>query len=232
MERVKTTKPVVGVFGATGHTGRFVVDELLRREITPIAIARNPEALAAFPHFDVVRRQATVDDAASLDRALRGVQAVINCAGPFADTADAVTSAAMRAGIHYVDVCAEQAVAQATLDKFDEPARQAGVAVVPSVAFYGGFADLMVSAATSDGWWYVDSIEIMIGMDRWQPTRGTRVTVDRRPAENLNDFRWAPDARALLARSKTLEFWPRPRRTGCRRGALYGSGVDTAVHQD
>ena len=36
-----TNKPVVVVFGATGHTGRFVIAELLRREMTPIAIARD-----------------------------------------------------------------------------------------------------------------------------------------------------------------------------------------------
>src|SRR3984893_2075820 len=77
MERMTTAKPVVAVVGATGHTGRFVVAELLRREMTPIAVARDPAALAPFPHFEVVRRHATVDDAASFDQALRGVQAVI-----------------------------------------------------------------------------------------------------------------------------------------------------------
>src|SRR5215831_17360796 len=100
MDEMGTTKPVVAVFGATGHTGRFVIAELLRREMTPIAIARNAAALSAanFPESEVFRRQATVDDAPSLDRALHGAQAVINCAGPFVDTADAVTSAALRAG--------------------------------------------------------------------------------------------------------------------------------------
>ena len=55
--------PAVAVFGATGHTGRFVVAELLRRGIRPIAIARDPAALAArnFPESKVDRRHATVD---------------------------------------------------------------------------------------------------------------------------------------------------------------------------
>ena len=46
MERLTTAKPVVAVVGATGHTGRFVVAELLRREMTPIAIARDPACVA------------------------------------------------------------------------------------------------------------------------------------------------------------------------------------------
>jgi uncharacterized protein YbjT (DUF2867 family) len=78
-----TAEPVVAVFGATGHTGRFVVAELLRRGMTPIAIARNVKALSAahFPENEVYRRQATIDDAASLDRALHEAQAVITARG-------------------------------------------------------------------------------------------------------------------------------------------------------
>jgi len=180
-----TNKPVVAVFGATGHTGRFVIAELLRRETTPIAIARDSKVLseANFPH-NAVRRQATVDDAALLDQALHGAQAVINCAGPFVDTADAIASAAVRAGIHYVDVCAEQISASKTLEKFDEPARKAGVTVISAVAFYGGLADLMVTALLGD-WDAVDSIEVVMGIDSWHPTPGTRNTIARNAVGNL-----------------------------------------------
>ncbi len=43
----QTTKPTVAVFGAAGHTGRFVVGELLRRGIVPITIARDAATLTA-----------------------------------------------------------------------------------------------------------------------------------------------------------------------------------------
>jgi NAD(P)-dependent dehydrogenase (short-subunit alcohol dehydrogenase family) len=180
-----TNKSVVAVFGATGYTGRFVVAELLRRGMAPIAIARDIKALSAavFPE-DVVRRQATVDDAESLDHALKGAQAVINCAGPFVDTVEAIAGAAVRAGIHYVDVAAEQVSASLTLDKLDEPARKAGVVVIPSVAYFGGFTDLMATATAGD-WDAVDSIEVLIGFDRWHPTQGTRNTIARNSVGNL-----------------------------------------------
>ena len=66
-------KPTVAVFGATGHTGRFVVTELLRRGIVPIAIARNLAALTAanFGDVEVTRRRASVDDVDALDHILR-----------------------------------------------------------------------------------------------------------------------------------------------------------------
>src|SRR5262249_31937857 len=135
MDKMDATKPAVAVIGATGYTGRLVGADLLRRGITPNAIARNAGALEA-AQFDknVIRRQATVDDAESLDRALQGAQAVINTAGPFIDTADPVASAAVRATIHYVDVAAEQVPTGKLFEKFDEPARKAGIVVLPAMA--------------------------------------------------------------------------------------------------
>src|SRR5712664_1840764 len=79
----KKDKRVVAVFGATGHTGRFVVAELSRRGMTPVAIARDSEALKAadFSSPEVIRRPAIINDTASLPDALKGAPAVINCAG-------------------------------------------------------------------------------------------------------------------------------------------------------
>jgi short subunit dehydrogenase-like uncharacterized protein len=172
----------VAVFGASGHTGRFVVEELLRRGLAPVAVGRRAEALeAAFSDGGVAIRTASVEDPETLDRAFEGAAAVINCAGPFLDTAEAVAAAALRAGAHYVDVSAEQPSAQAVFDRFDGPARAAGLVVLPAMGFYGGLADLLVTAAMG-GWAEADDIQIGIGIDRWWPTKGTRVTGARNTA--------------------------------------------------
>jgi short subunit dehydrogenase-like uncharacterized protein len=184
----------VAVFGAAGHTGRFVIDELLRRGLAPVAVGRRAEALeAAFPGGDVAIRVASVEDAAALDRAFEGVAAVINCAGPFLDTAEAVASAALRAGAHYIDVTAEQPSAQAVFDRFDGPARAAGLVALPAMGFYGGLADLLVTAAMGD-WARADDIRIGIGIDRWWPTEGTRITGARNtaPRQVIAEGRLAP----------------------------------------
>lgn len=176
----------VAVFGAAGHTGRFVVAELLRRGITPIAVARNVAKLAelGFEDRGIQLRSASAEDPASLDRAFMGAAAVINCAGPFLDTADAVASAALRAGIHYLDVTAEQPSAQATFKRFDKVAHDAGVLVIPAMGFYGGFADLLVTAAMGD-WDSADEIEVGIALDSWHPTQGTRVTGEKNTAQRM-----------------------------------------------
>lgn len=184
----------VAVFGATGHTGRFVVEELARRGLVPVAVGRDAGKLAGgFAGRGVAVREASIDDAASLDRAFAGTRAVINCAGPFLDTADAVAAAALRAGGHYLDVTAEQASAQATFARFDAPARAAGCVVLPAMGFYGGFADLLATRAMGD-WEHADAIRVGIALDSWHPTEGTRITGRRNTAPRLvvADGRLAP----------------------------------------
>ncbi|WP_418190835.1 saccharopine dehydrogenase family protein [Amycolatopsis albispora] len=162
----------VVVFGAYGHTGRFVVAELAARGFVPLPSGRSADKLAAaFPGLDT--RAASVDDPASLDRALAGAAAVINCAGPFAVTAGPVLEAALRAGIPYVDVAAEIEANLDTFARHADRAREAGIAVVPAMAFYGGLGDLLVTAAMDD-WTAADEVHVAYGLSSWHPTAGTR----------------------------------------------------------
>jgi hypothetical protein len=176
----------VAVFGATGHTGRFVVSELIRRGLTPIAVARDGAKLAelGFAARGIAVREASIEDQASLDRAFGGAAAIVNCAGPFLETANAVASAALRVGAHYLDVTAEQGSTLTTYETFDEPARDAGVVVIPAMGFYGGFADLLVTAAMGD-WSFADDIRIGIALDSWHPTQGTRITGQKNTARRM-----------------------------------------------
>jgi hypothetical protein len=172
----------ITVFGAYGHTGRFVVSELSKRGFTPILSGRNRGRLNALGnmHPGLEVREALVDDPASLDRAISGADAVINCAGPFIDTAIPVIEAALRSGIHYLDVAAEQAAVVGVFEKFANLARDAGIVVAPAMAFYGGLGDLLATAAMGD-WISADEIVIAIALDSWRPTQGTRLTGARNP---------------------------------------------------
>ncbi|MFD8307104.1 saccharopine dehydrogenase NADP-binding domain-containing protein [Streptomyces sp. NPDC059690] len=165
----------VVVFGAYGHTGRFVVAHLLERGFEPVLSGRDAGKLrglsASFPGREV--RTASVDDPASLDRALAGATAVVNCAGPFATTATPVIEAALRAKIPYVDVAAEIEANADTFAHFAGRARAAGVAVVPAMAFYGGLGDLLATAAMAD-WAAADEVHVAYGLSSWHPTEGTR----------------------------------------------------------
>lgn len=175
----------VAVIGATGHTGGFVVDELERRGLKAILVGRDAEKLAAIAnvHHDAIARVATIDEPLSLDRALAGASAVINCAGPFLDTALPVVDAALRAKIPYLDVTAEQPAVQSLYSR-DADAKRAQVVILPAAAFYGGLADLLASSLVDDAH-TVDDIAVGIALDSWHPTKGTRITGQRNTARRL-----------------------------------------------
>ncbi|MFF3158837.1 saccharopine dehydrogenase family protein [Streptomyces sp. NPDC057910] len=164
----------VAVFGAYGHTGRFVVAELTARGFAPVPSGRNPRTLKELSDaYGLEPRVASVEDAGSLDRALVGTVAVINCAGPFATTTGPVIEAALRTRIPYLDVAAELEANMDTFADYREPARQAGAIIVPAMAFFGGLGDLLATAAMGD-WATADEAHIAYALSSWQPTTGTR----------------------------------------------------------
>jgi hypothetical protein len=75
-------------------------------------------------------------------------------------------------------LAAEQGSAIATFERFDAPARERGIVVVPAAGFYGGFGDVLAMAAMH-GFPHADRIEIAIALDSWWPTGGTRRTGQR-----------------------------------------------------
>ncbi|GGR20385.1 saccharopine dehydrogenase [Streptomyces cinereoruber] len=167
---------LVAVFGAYGHTGKFVVAELAARGFVPVPSGRNPQALGKLAdEHGLEPRVASVDDPASLDRALAGTVAVINCAGPFAATTGPVIEAALRAKIPYLDVAAELEANLDTFAHYRERAQDAGAVIVPAMAFFGGLGDLLATAAMGD-WAAADEAHIAYALSSWHPTAGTRLS--------------------------------------------------------
>ncbi|MCA8063767.1 saccharopine dehydrogenase family protein [Burkholderia sp. AU38729] len=199
----------VAVYGATGHTGRFVVAELARRGLRAIRIGRDAARLAEDGGDTALAlaRVAAIDDPAALDAALRGAAAVINCAGPYLDTALPLADAALRAGIPYLDLTAEQPSVLALAEHSDARARASGVTLVPAAAFYGGLADLLVTAVV-DPRQPIERVDIATGLDRWHPTRGTRVTGERNRAVRLVQMNGKPTPVPSTARERAWPFPP------------------------
>ncbi|MEU5045378.1 saccharopine dehydrogenase family protein [Streptomyces griseorubiginosus] len=180
---------LVTVFGAYGHTGRFMVAELAARGFVPVLSGRTGQALDELAReHGLEARAASVDDAASLDRALAGTVAVINCAGPFASTTGPVIEAALRAKIPYLDVAAELEANLDTFAHYRERARDAAAVIVPAMAFFGGLGDLLATAAMGD-WTEADEAHIAYALSSWHPTAGTRrsgaVSRERRGEQRL-----------------------------------------------
>ncbi|MFJ3926234.1 saccharopine dehydrogenase NADP-binding domain-containing protein [Streptomyces sp. NPDC090022] len=207
----------VAVYGAYGHTGRFVVAELAARGYRPLLSGRDTAKVTALAEeTGHEARPASVDDAAALDRALAGTTAVINCAGPFASTTGPVIDAALRAGIPYLDVAAELEANLDTFAHYADRAREAEAIVVPAMAFFGGLGDLLVTAAMGD-WTHADEAHIAYGLSDWHPTAGTRlsgaVSRERRGAHRL---RYSGGAWQRRTDTPPTVEWPFPAPMGPR----------------
>ena len=104
------------------------------------------EALAGRLGADI--RLFSLDDPDAIGRGLEGVSVLLNTAGPFMNTAELLMSAAIRAGVHYLDFSAELDTYREAL-ALDGQARALGVMLLPgsggSVAMLGSLASHAVA---------------------------------------------------------------------------------------
>jgi hypothetical protein len=178
-------KKRVILYGAAGHTGQFIAAEAFRRGWETVLAGRDLAKLAPVSaRYGAEAIQVDATDHVSLDKLLNGADAVINAAGPFGDTAPGVIEAALRARIPYLDVTAEPFVAQHVFETYADAAREAGTIVAPAFGFFGALGDLLVSAALN-GSDSADHVELAFALDRWKPTKGTRLAGERRAGRRL-----------------------------------------------
>ncbi len=79
-------------------------------------------------------RSFSLDDPSAADEALKGMAAVLHCAGPFVRTFQTMAEACLRARTHYLDVTGEIDVFE-SLAARDKDARAAGVMLLPGTGF-------------------------------------------------------------------------------------------------
>lgn len=132
----------LAVYGATGATGRRIIQLASAAGIPVVAAGRNSAALA---RLGVDYRVASLAPA-ELDAAFSGASVVVSCAGPYTHFGPPVLDAALRAGASYVDCTGEPRWVQRIIDEFEGRAIQAGVAVVPSLGL-GVATDIAATAA-------------------------------------------------------------------------------------
>ncbi len=123
------------IYGSYGYTGELIVQEALRRGLSPILAGRDRIRLQTqAASFDLPFRAFALVDPAVVDAALADVAAVIHCAGPFSQTYRAVVDSCLRTATHYLDITGEMDVLEG-LHALDGGAREAGVMLLPGAGF-------------------------------------------------------------------------------------------------
>jgi len=123
------------IYGCYGYTGELIAREAKRRGQHPILAGRRPaptQALAEELGFE--HRSFGLEDHSRIINGLAGVSVVLHCAGPFSATSAPMSRACLAAGVHYLDITGEAQVFEA-LAAQDQPAKEAGVMLLPGVGF-------------------------------------------------------------------------------------------------
>ena len=123
------------LYGANGYTGELIARQAVANGLRPILAGRSEPPLAQLAReLGLEHRVARVDDAVALDRAIGDTPIVLNCAGPFSQTARAVAGACIQRGAHYLDITGEIAVFESLAARNGE-AENARVMLLPGVGF-------------------------------------------------------------------------------------------------
>lgn len=123
------------LYGAAGYTGRLLARALRARGHGLILAGRSAVKLAALAaELDVEVRVFSLEDTALIQRALSGVDLVLNAAGPFSQTAPPWIDACLRARVHYLDITGEVLSIEHAAQRHGE-ARQRGIMLMPAVGF-------------------------------------------------------------------------------------------------
>jgi short subunit dehydrogenase-like uncharacterized protein len=147
------------LYGATGFSGRLIIEEFMyqvkrARESDSVGVpvrlviaARERAKLEEIADmYGLEYRAFALDDQDIIERGLSDIDVVINAAGPFALTAQALATSALKARVHYVDINGEVDVYQ-RLDDFATKATNRNCALVCGAGCSATASDLLVDRA-------------------------------------------------------------------------------------
>lgn len=123
------------IYGANGYTGELITRFAAEKGLKPILAGRNAEKISALAKkFEMPFRVFSLEDGAQTDEALREVEFVLHCAGPFSLTSAPMVEACLRNKKHYLDITGEIAVFEAMAAR-DKQAKDARIMIMPGVGF-------------------------------------------------------------------------------------------------
>lgn len=138
-------QPAWALLGATGLTGRMVLERAVARGLRPTLVGRDAARLRALaePHGLAIA-QADARNPVAVGEAVAGHRLLLNAAGPFTETCAAAATAALREGATYLDLGGEIGPLMELYAR-DAEAKARGVALVGGVGFGIAAADAVVA---------------------------------------------------------------------------------------
>jgi short subunit dehydrogenase-like uncharacterized protein len=123
------------LYGSTGFVGGAIAHLAVQNGLRPIIAGRDAAKIEAqATELGIEHRVFSLDDSTAMDKVLKEVTVVLNCAGPYIYTFKPMVDGCLRTGTHYLDITGEIPVYEAMAAQ-DAQAKAQGVMLLPSVGF-------------------------------------------------------------------------------------------------
>lgn len=121
------------IYGAAGYVGRMAAEYAKAQGLDVVLAGRSDEKLRDLAaQLDVPYRVFATDSLTA--GSLEGIGVLVNFAGPFASTADALMRSCIKAGVDYLDITAEINVYRLA-ERLGAEAAESGVMLLPGVGW-------------------------------------------------------------------------------------------------
>jgi short subunit dehydrogenase-like uncharacterized protein len=172
---VEHTRPLA-VLGATGYTGRLVVERARELGLPLRLVGRRRDALERLARNGEEVRVADARHEQDLIDAFDGAFAVASIAGPFLESGTKPIGAAIAVGAHYLDTSVEQEFTRIVYEGFDESAEERGVVLLSSFGVGYAAGDLAARLAADGLPEPLDEVVVAYAAKGLSTSRGTRRT--------------------------------------------------------
>lgn len=123
------------VYGATGYSGTLIVERAVKAGLKPIVAGRSVAKVKALAEqYGLEYRVFDIGMLEKSDALLNHIDLVLNCAGPFSQTANVMMQACLKQQAHYIDITGEIEVFELAAS-LDQAAKNRGVVLCPGVGF-------------------------------------------------------------------------------------------------
>ncbi len=130
------------IYGANGFCGSLIAREAIKQNLHPILAGRNQKAITNLAEeLDLEYRIFALNKLEQLP----GIKLILNCAGPFKDTAQILAKFCIAEGINYLDISGDYFAFEKLLELSDL-AKQKNVTLLPGVGFFVVASDCLLSS--------------------------------------------------------------------------------------
>lgn len=163
------------VYGSYGYTGQLIVATALERGIEPVLAGRDLSELEVqASEVGLPYRTFSLEQPEIIEQQLSSVDVVLNCAGPFVHTHQALVEACLETGTDYLDITGEIEVFE-SIAANDDRAADAGVTLLPGVGFDVVPSDCLAAHLARS---VSDPSSLALGFESLgSPSRGTALTM-------------------------------------------------------